>query len=735
MDGRLVEGRLLRLDAGAETLVVEDGTRDPGQVLGFADVRSLELVDPVPASTDILPPAAAQGGRGAPGTVSPFRIEFSDGERLEGTTRGALADDASLHLFPPVEGDRVRRLFVPRAVVHRYSIGPRIGEALVERNVISEQDLESAVMEQKRRRSKRLGEYLLERSILSAEQLEKALQTRPDERGMKLGEFLVSEGLITREQLGEVLRAQQHDRNTRLGEILVEADPATYEAVSAVLAEKLEVPYVKLRNMDIDPQALFTVPEDVARRLQVMPLMIHGERIVVACSDPANDDVYKVLRFATQRNVEFVVAESTDIDWAIEKYYGLAEAGGDIEAVEGEAETDEDADLEDVQRLGSDSPIVRLVNRIIVDAVRKRASDIHLRPGERSVEILYRVDGSLIDVVSFGRSVLAQMVARVKVVASMDIAEHRLPQDGRARVLHDGRPVDLRISTIPTVHGESVVIRILDQSQRVAALSDVGFRPADLDRLRALLDRSFGLVLVTGPTGSGKSSTLYSCLEQVREQNVNVITVEDPVEFRMAGVEQVQVKESIGFTFARALRNILRHDPDVIMIGEIRDQQTARIAVESALTGHLVLSTLHTNAAVPTIYRLTDMGVEPYLVASGVSGVLAQRLIRLNCRHCRQEEEIGAKIRSRLGVSEAEIFYRGRGCDRCNGTGSSGRRVVYELLTMTRELRQLTASGAPEAKLQAQALDDGLIPLTTHALELARKGITSLAEVYRTRLD
>jgi type IV pilus assembly protein PilB len=500
------------------------------------------------------------------------------------------------------------------------------------------------------------------------------------------------------------------------------------------LALRLDIPILSLRQFDIDPEAVALVSEEIARRYTLIPLLQHRGRLVVAMERPADEEVLRLMRFITGFGIEPCLAAAQEIETAIQSCYGAGPAGL-IEGLAPDTEVEEAGMLREAERLGAQKPVVRLVNNIILDALQRRASDIHIRPDGMEAELLFRIDGLLQPVRRFGKSLLPAMVARIKVLGKMDISDRRLPQDGQAR-MHDGEEaVDLRISTIPTVAGESVVIRLLCARTGMKPLADLGLEPLDLQRLQECLQRSHGLLLVTGPTGAGKSTTLYAALQELRQRAVNIVTVEDPVEYRLAGMGQIQVNRVPGYGFARALKHILRHDPDVVMIGEIRDRETARIAIESALTGHLVLSTLHTNDAISAVSRLVDMGIEPYLVASALSGVIAQRLVRCNCPCCIAPEPLAQHIRTRLRLGAAEGFRKGAGCDECLHSGYQGRAAVYELLLVSPELRRLIVQGVSLEEMRMLALEQGLRPLTQQALRKARAGITSLEEVYRVRLE
>ncbi|HEY9036162.1 MAG TPA: GspE/PulE family protein [Pseudomonadales bacterium] len=552
-----------------------------------------------------------------------------------------------------------------------------------------------------------------------------------------IGRLLIEESLITPEQLRA---AHQRARNGRSGADLINALKALGHVSDAdirqVMIRHLQLPWVKLRDFDVQPTIVNLLPVDVARQRHVMPLMECGQRLVVAMEDPFDNEALDVLHFVTGHPIEVAVASRGDIEYAIGKHYGSHDVADVMEemASSGSA-TEPDVSAEDILRMGQERPIVRFVQNLIMDAIHARASDIHIRPREKTVDLYYRIDGSLVKIRSFDRALLPAVVSRIKIIGGMDIAEHRVPQDGRSKIRHDANTIDLRLSILPSIHGESVVIRILDTQAGLRTLDEIGFTGPDRDRFTDLLMHNNGMILVTGPTGSGKSTTLYAALQKLRASNVNIITVEDPVEYHVDGVVQIQVRNITGYTFARALRHILRHDPDVIMVGEIRDLETARMAVESSLTGHIVLSTLHTNSAAATITRLLEIGIEPYLVNTSLLGVLAQRLVRLNCAHCKEQEAVDPLVRKMMKVSEDEVFWKGKGCGLCHDTGYHGRRAVYELLSVTPVLRRSIVEGANVETIEQQAIADGMTPLTQCALDLARAGETSLEEVYRIRLQ
>lgn len=563
-------------------------------------------------------------------------------------------------------------------------------------------------------------------------ELRSLLHAPAEASGERIGELLVKDGVLTRDALDQVLQVQGEGHHEKLGQMLIERNLATPEQVHHAVARRLNLPFVRLTDFDFDGHALSLVNAGVARRHGVIPLMLDDENLVVALENPGDPELIDLLHFITGRHIIVTAARPEEIDYAISVAYepfGDAGLAREVEHLARGRENERDAEEADTHQ-----PVVRLVQNIIIDAIRRRASDIHIRPKDREALVIFRIDGSLVPVRTFSKSVLPAIVSRIKVLGNMDISEHRLPQDGQARVRNRGRVIDLRLSVIPAVHGESVVVRILDVSRGLKSLDEIGFTGEDEERFRNLLTHNQGLVLVTGPTGSGKSTTLYAALQEIRRRDVNIITVEDPVEYHLDGINQIQVTPRIGYTFARALRHILRHDPDVIMVGEIRDVETARMAVESALTGHLVLSTLHTNSAATSITRLLEIGVDAYLARATLMAVLAQRLVRLNCPHCVTSEEVPGSVQRELGLGADELFYHGAGCEHCFHTGFQGRHAVYELLLVTRAMQALIHPDADAGELEQQALRDGMVSLTDNALSLARQGQVSMAEVYRVRL-
>ncbi|WP_420809007.1 type II secretion system ATPase GspE [Ammonifex thiophilus] len=544
-----------------------------------------------------------------------------------------------------------------------------------------------------------------------------------EKRRKRLGERLLEEGLITREQLEEALKIQARTGEL-LGQVLVRMGAISEEDLNRALGISPSV----TRELRVPPELLSLVPEELARNRKVFPLKKEGNRLFLLMANPLDITTIDDLRLLTGLEVEPVRAEEREIRALINRHYGLPEVERALEELGVSAE-----ETEIEEALVDRAPIVQLVNSLISGAVDEQASDIHIEPFENEVRVRYRVDGVLHEVMRLPRRMAPPLVARIKIMANMDIAERRLPQDGRILTRAGGKELDLRVSTFPTIFGEKVVIRLLDKEQlKSFTLENLGFSPQNLAVFKSFLHSSYGMVLLTGPTGSGKTTTLYAALSYLNSVEKNIITVEDPVEYVLEGINQAQVNVKAGATFATYLRSILRQDPDIIMVGEIRDLETAEIAVQAATTGHLVLSTLHTNDAPGALTRLLDMGVEPFMVASSVLGVVAQRLVRTICPRCREPHEPSEPEMAFLGKEKLNgPVYRGRGCDYCRYTGYRGRVAVHEVLRVSPRLQRLVLSKAPAEELRRAALQEGMISLKEDAVSKVLQGITSVAEVMR----
>ena len=503
------------------------------------------------------------------------------------------------------------------------------------------------------------------------------------------------------------------------------------------MAQRLGLPLVRLDQIEASDEAIQVFASATVRSLRAVPLLLKRGAVAVALENPGDAETLSKLEFISKQRVVPVIATAGAIHAAIGQLYDQVQDRAIARqlGLDPNARAD-DLDAREGERLAEEKPVVKLVADMIAEAVRRRASDIHIRPGEHFADLLYRIDDELVPVRRFLRALLPAIASRVKVLARMNVAEHRKPQDGRATFrLDDGKAVDMRISIMPAIHGESVVIRLLDTAESLRRMDQIGLSDVDEQRLTDVMNRSHGIFLVTGPTGCGKSTTLYAMLLELRKQRINILTIEDPVEYHIGDIQQMQVNRPADFTFANAMRNFLRHDPDVIMVGEIRDRETAGIAIESALTGHLVLSTLHTNTAATAVTRLLDLGVEPFLLRASLLAVMAQRLVRRICTHCKETATPEAHIREVMGADPGEVFYHGRGCAHCEGLGVRGRVAVYELLVVTQAIVHEIVPGAAADRIHELALQQGMTPLTKAALKLARDGVISLEEAYRVRTE
>ncbi len=567
---------------------------------------------------------------------------------------------------------------------------------------------------------------------------------------IKLGELLVKENLITPQQLQESLQYQKQ-QGGKLGYNLVKLGFVKDEEITQLLSRQYGVPSINLARFEIDPSVIKLVPAETAQKYQIIPLSRAGANLTIAMVDPTNVFAMDDIKFMTGYNVEPVVASETAIMESIEKYYGSVhslqikeemdklvetdEFGDDVEVLE---EGDE-IDLQELEKSSEEAPVVKLCNLILTDALRRGASDIHIEPYEREFRVRFRIDGVLYVVMNPPMKLRDAMISRIKIMAKLDISEKRLPQDGRIKIRMNNqgklRELDYRVSTLPTLWGEKVVLRLLDKENLMVDMTKLGFEVESLKLFEEAIFRPWGMVLVTGPTGSGKTNTLYSAISQLNVPETNIMTAEDPVEFNLVGVNQVQMKESIGLNFAAALRSFLRQDPNIVLVGEIRDFETAEIAVKAALTGHLVLSTLHTNDAPSTVNRLMNMGIEPFLVATSVHLIVAQRLVRRICKECTAPMEVPAQALIDAGFTPEEAKniepQKGRGCGTCNNTGYKGRVGLYEVFPLSDDIRQLVLEGASSIELKQRATEEGMISLRMSGLRKVKDGMTTMEEVIR----
>jgi type IV pilus assembly protein PilB len=575
---------------------------------------------------------------------------------------------------------------------------------------------------------------------------------------VRLGELLLKEKRITPEQLQEVLNHQKTNGG-KLGANLVKLGFIKDEEITALLSKQYGVPSINLAKFEIDLNVLKLIPSETAQKYQIVPLSRAGATLTIAMTDPTNVFAMDDIKFMTGYNVEPVVASESAVNEAITRYYGLGgkavpasssalefaskaleempalDAAGDVEVLE----DFEEISAEALTRQGEEAPVIKLVNVVLMSAIQKGASDIHIEPYEKELRVRYRIDGILYNVMAPPMKFRDAITSRIKIMSKLDIAEKRLPQDGRIKIrfADNGvtKDIDFRVSCLPTLFGEKIVLRLLDKDKLMLDMTRLGFESESLSRFEVAIQKPWGMVLVTGPTGSGKTNTLYSSIARINTPDTNIMTAEDPVEFNLPGINQVQVRENIGLNFAAALRAFLRQDPNIILVGEIRDFETAEIAVKAALTGHLVLSTLHTNDAPSTVNRLMNMGIEPFLVASSVNLICAQRLVRRICSSCKQPQPTPPPALIQAGFTPEDALsvvpMKGSGCEKCNNTGYKGRVGLYEVMEVTDDLRELVLVGASGLELRRRAVEDGMITLRQSGLRKVKEGVTTIEEVAR----
>ena len=775
-----IAAELQALDFEAGSARIRVAITGSEMTLRFAQLRRITLTAPLPAQAPAAGDPHAQLLANHP--VSDYRLRLAGaGGWLSGRSIGHVQSPHGLFLFPPVDSrGSVQRMFVPSSTYSEFEIGPRIGDVLVEQQAATPAQIDAAVMEQAELRTRKLGALLLANRIVEPEHLLVAIDQQARMPVVRIGEALLALNLVSEEQLAQALEQQKSDRATPLGELLVRNGHVSREHLQLALARKMGYPVVDAAAFPVEADAVRRLPFSVARRMVVLPLLLRGAQIVVAMADPSRRAEIDELEFITQLKVVPTLGHAEALPAAIAATY--QRLGADVWSayLAQPAEAPVDADPADASQLlasleqqfassepedellieQSDNSLVRLVNTAIVEAHAQGVSDIHFEtmPGRDKLRIRFRKDGVLKPYVELPHTYRQALVARIKIMCDLDISEKRKPQDGKINFakFSPQHKIELRVATIPTNNGlEDVVIRLLSSAKPIA-MDQLGLSDGNYQRLRAAIERPYGLVLCVGPTGSGKTTTLHSALSQINTSERKIWTAEDPIEITQAGLRQVQVNAKIDWTFAKALRAFLRADPDVIMVGEIRDPETARTAIEASLTGHLVLSTLHTNSAPETVTRLLDMGMDPFNFGDSLLAVLAQRLVRRLCPHCRtarearpeqidellqdhvhvfapeqrpQPDAVLADWHQRYAPDGALLHYESPGCERCENSGRRGRAALHELLCVTRELRRLVQTGARVEELQRQGLADGMRTLRQDGIEKVLSGITTIAEV------
>ncbi len=789
-NGKAVAGRLIFFvpeDLVAHVQVPPARTTMPLRFSQFRSLRVMEPLKPTGGSTLATNNLHAEVLDQRP--RSPFKIALTSGSTMEGTTIGHIENEFGLFLFPPVDDKgSVQRLFIPLSGYKSFDIGPRIGELLVEQKIATPQQVEQAVDMQLQLRNQKLGDILVLRQVVSPEQLLEAIEQQAKMPMVRIGEALTSLGMVSEQQLQDALAQQQQDRGVPLGELLVRMGLVSRDDLQTALARKMGYPLVDVAAFPFESEALKKLPYSVAMRTQVMPLMSRDGRLVIAMDDPVRRrSVVDEIEFITQGKCVPVLAKVVDMEAAITGAYekiGLATAlrfsptsslsdplpfdlqdtDKLVETLEREHEEAGGGHEEERQIEQSDNSLVKLINNMIIEAHKDGVSDIHVEsyPGRDKIKIRFRKDGLLRTHLELPPNYRNALIARIKIMCDLDISERRKPQDGKINFakFSSQHKIELRVATIPTNNNlEDVVMRILASAKPIP-LDNLGLSPYNIKHLKDAMERPYGLVLCVGPTGSGKTTTLHSALSHINVPERKIWTAEDPVEITQPGLRQVQVNPKIDWTFAKALRAFLRADPDVIMVGEMRDEETAQMGIEASLTGHLVLSTLHTNSAPETVTRLIDMGLDPFNFADSLLCVLAQRLVRRLCPKCRQSrlatdtevnemvedylhvapknhpeftrEKVLAEWMERFGTHGKLMSYHSPGCEHCGQTGMRGRAGLHELMVVSREVRRLIQTSARAEELATAAMVEGMRTLRQDGIEKVLQGVTNMSEVRAT---
>lgn len=771
-------GTLIRFSPEEQRILFQPFSSKEAEIIMFDDIKCLQLLSP----TSIVPEQdflEARAEEVFPASEKQaYNIALIDGSSLYGETMSYINNESGLYIFPVLENEKIEKHFIPRQAIRDHQIGMPIGNILVEENLASANDIELALDHQKELRSQRIGDYLNEHQVISTDELHKAISHQEERPVLRLGEALKELNLLTDDQLNQALEKQKENRSLRLGQILIKMGIVDERTLKGTLAKKLGIPFVNLAKFNFDPNAIRLINRQLSRQHTLIPLCIHDAMLVVALEDPMDSKAIDELRFVTQMNILPAMASREEILEASEEYYpqsfswsaddenfSAENEDGSLEFdLEESSSGDELANklfeedktnvkaIEEEPIAESDNTLVQLVNKMIMDAVADKASDIHIEtyPEKKNTVVRFRKDGSLVNYLEIPANFRNALISRIKIMCQLDISERRKPQDGKLDFKQFGpKKVELRVATIPTSNGlEDIVMRVLADSKPLP-MKELGLKKEDLTAMQNMASKPHGLILVCGPTGSGKTTTLHSLLGHINTPERKIWTAEDPIEISQKGLRQVQVNAKIGWSFADAMRSFLRADPDVIMVGEMRDEETTKIGIEASLTGHLVLSTLHTNSAPESIIRMLDLGMDPFNFADALLGILAQRLAKSLCIKCKEAYvptktelqmladeyvlntaiEASTVLKSWQDNSQKPTLYKAKGCKSCNNTGYSGRIGLYELMPVNAPIKQLIQTRAVVHDITQAALENGMTTLKQDGISKVLSGQTDIAQV------
>ncbi|MEE9331371.1 MAG: ATPase, T2SS/T4P/T4SS family [Methylophilaceae bacterium] len=781
LDKNTLTGELIRFSPEKERVLFQAFNDKEQRIITFDQIKSLQLLSQatilseqnfLEARTDEMFPASEK---------QVYQIKLVDDSTLTGDTLGYVNSEAGLYIFPVLKGGKIEKHFIPRQSIKDFQVGMQIGDILIKDNHVTPDDIEQALDHQKEIRSKRVGDYLNDNQIISTEQLHQAINHQEKRPVLRLGEALIELELLTNSQLEEALNKQKENRNLRLGQILIKMGVVDERTLKGTLAKKLGVPYVNLPKFNFDPNAIRLINGSLAKKYTLIPLCLHEGMLVVALEDPMDIKAVDELRFVTEMNILPAMASREDILEAIDEFYSQnvdwyteeenpapinnesaiefnveeTSSGNDLASQLFKEDKTRAKEIEDEPIAESDNTLVKLVNKMILDAVKEKASDIHIEtyPDKKNTVVRFRKDGTLMPYLEIPANFRNALISRIKIMCQMDISERRKPQDGKLDFQQFGpKKVELRVATIPTSNGlEDIVMRVLAASKPLP-INDLGLTKDALTAMQHMVKNPHGLILVCGPTGSGKTTTLHSLLGHINTPERKIWTAEDPIEITQAGLRQVQVNAKIGWSFAKAMRSFLRADPDVIMVGEMRDEETTKIGIEASLTGHLVLSTLHTNSAPESIVRMLDLGMDPFNFADALLGILAQRLAKSLCPKCKvaynpnktelralAEEYVhdtaldASEILSHWHEQQSQdgklMLYKAKGCKSCHKTGYSGRVGLYELMSVTPSIKHLIQKRALVREITHAALENGMATLKQDGISKILQGHTDITQV------